>query len=83
MERSLSLCVVSDDDLRDLGTSGFKVKERVIDAALFNHKTISAAATEVIKQWGREQENKEKAYEDLCVILRKLGRGSWINELED
>ena len=83
MERNLALCVATDADLRDLGTYGFEVKERVIDAAIRNHKTISDAATEVIKQWVREKEDKEKAYEDLVAILRKIKRGSWINELED
>ena len=74
--------VVSEEDLRDLGTMGFGVRERIIDAALTNNnKNINAAATEVIKRWAQEQEDMEKAYEQLCVILRKIKRGGWIKEL--
>ena len=84
MEGNLALCVVSEEDLRDLGTFGFGVRERIIDAALANnHRSINAAATEVIKRWAQEQEDMEKAYEQLCGILRKIGRNAWINELED
>ena len=84
MEQNLALFVVSEEDLRDLGTFGFQVRERIIDVALANnHRNINAAATEVIKRWAREQEDMEKAYEKLCGILRKIGRNAWINELED
>ena len=84
MRRNLALCVVSEEDLRDLGTFGFGVRERIIDAALTNNnKSINAAATEVIKRWAQEQEDMENAYEELCGILRKIRRNAWINELED
>ena len=84
MQRNLALCVVNEDDRRDLGIKGFEVKERIIDAALTNnHRNINAAATEVIKRWAQEQDTEEIAYENLCVILKKIKRNAWINELED
>ena len=83
MERNLALCIASESDLHDLGVHGFKLGERIIWAALHNQRAlIGAAASEVIKQWVREQEDKEKAYEELVTILRKIGRNAWINELE-
>ena len=81
MRRNLALLVVSEEDLRDLGTFGFGVREQIIDATLYNNEHINAAAREVIKRWAQEQEDMEKAYEQLCVILRKIKRGGWIKEL--
>ena len=83
MERNLALCVVSENDLRDLGTFGFDIKEKFIDAALNNSRNINGAATDIIKQWAQKYEDKEKAYTDLCAILRNINRNAWINELED
>ena len=39
MEGHLAQCVVSEEDLRDVGTLGFGVRRQIIDAALFNHHT--------------------------------------------
>ena len=84
MLRNLASCVVSEEDLRDLGTFGFGVREKNIDRALNdNNRKINAAATQVIKEWARVQEDDEKAYNDLCAILRKIRRNAWIKELED
>ena len=83
MELNLAACIGSEEDLRDLGTLGFEVPPGIIDSVLHNQRTIiKAAAAEVIKQWAREQEDKEKAYEDLVGILKKIGRNAWVNELE-
>ena len=82
MKLNLALSVVSEGDLRQLGTFGFGADERIIDAALNNNnRDINAAATQVIKQWAQDQEEDE-AYENLCTILRKIKRKGWINDLE-
>ena len=74
--------MVSEEDLRDLGTLGFGVRQSIIDAALFNHhRSITDAATAVIKAWSDEYLDKEKAYEDLCEALEKIGRNAWINDI--
>ena len=82
MERHLARCVVSEEDLRDLGTLGFGVRRHIIDAALFNHhRSITGAATVVIKAWSDEYLDKEKAYEDLCEALRKIHKNAWISDI--
>ena len=84
VEFSLAKRVTSESDLRNLGTNGFEVDKDIIDAALTdNPKSINAAATEVIKQWGVEQIDKEKAYDDLCRILGIIEKKAWITELPE
>ena len=82
MEGALASCVTNEMELRNLGTNGFQVRRNIIDAALNNKKgDIIQAAAEVIKQWGLDYDDKEKAFDDLCEILQNIQRRAWIGEL--
>ena len=82
MEHSLAQCVVSFSDLSDLGILGFRVGQNVIDTALTDSNgNITEAADLVIRTWSKKYEDKEKAYSDLCEILRRIGRPEWITAL--
>ena len=83
VEDALANQITDEAELRNLGTNGFKVRRRIIDAALSNKRgQITQAAAEVIKQWGLNYDDKEKAFDDLCEILQNIQRRAWIAELK-
>ena len=84
MEVYLASLITEAAELRHLGTIGLDVPANIIDGALNNKKgEITEAAAVVIKNWGFEQEDKEKAFKDLCKILREIKRLSYIGPLKN
>ena len=83
MVDNLAQEITSNRDLRDLGTQGFGFKQNVLDTALRNKKDdINEAAISIIKKWTDKYEDQAQAYTELCVILRRIGKASWISALE-
>ena len=69
----LSHRITSEQELRDLGTKGFKLEKSIIDNALFDHRTsIQGAAHEVLHRWVNMQtRGREEAYMNLLTALAK------------
>ena len=83
MKRALAKCVTSSDELRDLGIMGFGVKESNIATALTNNNnSITEAARVVISTWSDDYEDAAEAFEDLCKILKKIGKAAWITAIK-
>ena len=81
MERHLARQIVSKFDLRYLGITGLGATQDIIDTALKDSKgDVTKAARLVIKVWSSEYTDKEQAYIDLCELLKKIHRTSWIKE---
>ena len=69
----LSHQITSEEELRDLGTIGFKLEKSIIDNALFDHRTsIQGAAHGVLHRWVNMQtRGREEAYVNLLEALRE------------
>ena len=84
MADKLAQQIASSRSLRDLGTHGFGFPQNVVDTALTNNQMdINEAALAIISKWSEKYEDKGEAYSQLCAILRKIGKGSWINALKE
>ena len=82
MQDNLSQQISSKPELRQLATHGLDFKQNVITTALSDNKDdINGAGLTLINKWSSKYEDKYQAYDDLCQILRKTNRASWINEL--
>ena len=83
MEDKLAQQITSNRSLRDLGTHGFGLPQNVVDTALHNNQDINEAALTVISKWSEKYSDKVEAYSQLCVVLRRIDKGGWINVLKD
>ena len=83
MKLNLANQITDPMELRSLATCGLRVKSFVINKSLTNVDDITNAALKVIDEWDANKPDKRAAYNELCEILRDLGRGNCINVLED
>ena len=83
MLTNLSHQITSKQEVRMLGTTGLGVPGNVIDTSLENERDINEAAFRVLKRWYDNQEDNVNAYEQLCAILKKIGKCSYINYLTE
>ena len=69
----LSQYITSERDLRELGTNALGVPERIIDAALHNHRnsSINDVAHNVLSTWREQYESNQKAFMDLQAGLKR------------
>ena len=82
MEYNLSQCITSESELRHFGVHGLNVKQHVIDSALRDSNgSVNEAAFLLIRAWSDSFTSKEQAYKELSVILWKINKLGWINEL--
>ena len=67
----LSRRITSESELVNLGINGLKLREYIIDAALFRHpKDIQDAAHDVLSEWVKRRANMVDAYQDLLTSLK-------------
>ena len=69
----LSHRITNEQELRDLGTKGFKLEKSIIDNALSDHRTsIQGAANAVLHRWVNMQiRGRQEAYVNLLAALAK------------
>ena len=83
MTNNLAKRIVSTGDLNELGINGFGLEDFVVAAALKNNNNdINEAAHQVINKWSETYEDMGKVYQDLCAILRTIGKAAWIHALD-
>ena len=68
----LSRRITSESELLNLGINGLRLREYIIDAALFRHpKDIQDAAHYVLREWVKRQSNRVDAYHSLLKCLKQ------------
>ena len=88
----LSQYITSEQDLRELGTNALGVPERIIDAALHNHRnsSINDAAYNILYTWREQYESNQKAFMDLQAGLKRAEKNElaallrkWVEGTDD
>ena len=68
----LSRRITSETELLNLGINGLRLREYVIDAAMYRHpKEIQNAAHDVLTEWVKRQSNRVDAYHSLLKCLKQ------------
>ena len=68
----LSRRITSQSELLNLGINGLRLRENIIDAAVYRHpQEIQNAAHDVLKEWVKRQSNRVDAYHSLLRCLKQ------------
>ena len=79
----LSRRITSESELMNLGINGLKLREYIIDAALFRHpKDIQDAAHDVLTEWVQRQSNRVDAYHSLLRCLKQCEMNQLARDLQ-
>ena len=77
----LSKRITSKIELEDLTVKGLKLPEYMVKTAVYNKKEIQDAAREVLRTWLKKQTNKEEAFTNMMIALRRCEMNSLAAEL--
>ena len=79
---NLSQRITSEKELLELGVKGLKLKDYIIQTALYNHnRDIQSAVYDVLSSWVKQYESREEALGHLQNALKECNMKWLADEL--